>query len=68
MRPLSTRLRNRLTFFNEYLLLTCCVIMMGFTDAIPDVNLKYLYGWAFNLLILLCCVVNYIFIIGKSAK
>ena len=37
-RALSTRLRNNLTLFNEYILLTCCVAMMGFTDVIPDVN------------------------------
>jgi hypothetical protein len=63
-RPLSTKLRNRLTMFNEYILLTCCVAMMGFTDVIPDVNHRYVYGWAFNGLIFIVVVVGYKFIIA----
>ena len=67
-RPLSTKLRNRLTVFNEYILLTCCVVMMGFTDVIPDVNSRYEYGWAFISLMLVVLVVNYKFIIMLSGK
>jgi hypothetical protein len=67
-RPLSTKLRNRLTVFNEYILLTSCVTMMGFTDVIPDVNQRYAYGWVFITLILVVLVVNYKFIIMLSAK
>ena len=67
-RPLSTKLRNRLTVFNEYILMTCCVTMMGFTDVIPDVNQRYLYGWVFNGLIFIVVVVGYKFIIFQSAK
>ena len=67
-RALSTRLRNRLSVLNEYILLACCVTMMGFTDVIPDVNHRYVYGWVFNGLIFITLVVGYNFIIMQSAK
>ena len=65
-RPLSTRLRNNLSLFNEYMLLVCCVVLMFFTEAIPDIKIRYSFGWVFNGGIIIVLIVNYWFIIGLS--
>lgn len=58
-RPFPTRSFNRLSIFNESLVYSITSVMTMFTYHCRDPYMKYLVGWAFISIILLCCMVNF---------
>ena len=57
--PFPTRHFNRLASFNESLVYLITTVMTMFTYHCRDAYMKYLVGWAFIGIILLCCLVNF---------
>ena len=45
--PMVEPFLNRMEMFNEVCLLICSYFLFAFTDFVPDVNTRYMYGWAF---------------------
>ena len=45
--PFTTRLQNRQQLFNEVTTSFATIMMMCFTDVVPDESTKYKYGWVF---------------------
>ena len=67
-KPAYSKFENRMDNFNEYVVTTCSIMIIWFTDWITDEELKFQYGWYFCGTILLSVLFNMFVIILLSFK
>ena len=66
--PLNTLRKNRIEFFNEMCILSCSVIMMLFTDFVPEIETQVSIGWQMIAIIVLGGIVNIVGILLFGGK
>ena len=66
--PFKTRFKNRLELFNEFTVVTCTLLMMTFTQYVPDVETQYMMGWSMIGVIVFNFLVNLTIIISVAIK
>ena len=69
-RPMEVPLQNRIEYFNEFVIWLCTVLMMGFTDFIPDQETQLGIGWAMVTIIttLIAVGLAFVFYFGMKAN
>lgn len=66
--PLEVPLDNRIEYFYEFGIWICTVLMMGYTDFVPDQEMQLGIGWAMITIIAIMILVGLFFVFKFGIK
>lgn len=66
--PFDNRFKNRIEMFNEFTVCICSMLMMCFTNFIPEIETQSFMGWQMIGVIVINCAVNVTIIVSIGGR
>ena len=67
-RPMPTSKNNKQEVMQDVFLLVCSYHLLLFTDYVPDVEIQYMAGWSYNIVISIMITFNIFEFVGMAFR